>query len=155
MTAPRSRMMAILTVVAMLAVGVCIGVALDRNLLHRRGDGRDRGRGRGPFGMMNEPADSASRTRMRDRIVKRITDELTLTTAQAHAVDSIFARQEVQLDSMRARVGPQLDSLRDRMRQSIDSVLTPEQRIKFAESRRRFDARRRANDGDGPPPPRQ
>lgn len=155
MTTPRSRMMAILTVVAMLAIGVCIGVALDRTLLHRRGDGRDHGRGRGPFGLMNEPADSASRTRMRERIVKRITDDLALTSAQVHAVDSIFARQETQLDSMRARVGPQLDSLRDRMRQSIDSVLTPAQRIKFAESRKRFDSRRRPNEREGPPPPRE
>lgn len=155
MTTPRSRVMAILTVVAMLAVGVCIGVALDRNLLHRRGDGHDRGRGRGPLGMMGEPVDTASRNRMRERIVKRITDDLTLTPVQAHAVDSIFARQEMELDSMRARVGPQVDSLRDRMRRAIDSVLTPEQRVKMAETRKKFDARRRGNGRDGPPPPRE
>ena len=155
MTTPRSRVMAVLTVVAMLAIGICIGVALDRNLLHRRSDMRDRGRGRGPLGMMSEPVDTASRNRMRERIVKRITDDLSLTTVQAHAVDSIFARHETQLDSMRAHVGPQLDSLRDRMRQSIDSVLTPEQRTKFAESRKRFDGRRRGNGDDGPPPARR
>ncbi len=156
MTTPRSRLMAILTVVAMLAVGVCIGVALDRNLLHRRGDARDRSRGRGgPLGMMSEPVDTAGRSRMRERIVKRIADDLTLTQAQTLAVDSIFARHEMQLDSMRARVGPQVDSLRDRMRQSIDSVLTPEQRVKMAESRKKFDTRRRGNDGDGRPPARK
>ncbi len=156
MTTPRSRVMAVLTVVAMLAVGVCIGVALDRNLLHRRGDVRDRSRGRGgPLGMMSEPVDTAGRSRVRERIVKRIADDLTLTSAQAHAMDSIFARHELQLDSMRAHVGPQLDTLRDRMRLAIDSMLTPEQRIKFAESRKKFDARRRPHGGDGPPPARE
>ena len=148
--------MAVLTVVAMLAIGVCIGVALDRNLLHRRGDARDRSRGRGgPLGMMGEAVDTAGRSRIRERIVKRIADDLALTPTQAHKMDSLFARHELQLDSMRARVSPQVDSLRDRMRQAIDSMLTPEQRIKFAESRRKFDARRSANGGDGPPPPRE
>ena len=156
MTTPRSRVMAVLTVVAMLAVGVFIGVALDRNLLHRRGDVRDRSRGRGgPLGMMSEPVDTASHNRWRERIVKRIADDLALSPTQARAMDSIFARHELQLDSMRARVSPQVDSLRDRMRQSIDSMLTPAQRVKFAESRKKFEARRRPNGGDGPPPARR
>ena len=154
MTTPRSRVMAILTVVATLAVGVFIGAALDRGVLHPRGDWRGGrgGRGGGPFGFVNEPVDTASRNRMRARIVKRITDDLSLSPTQAHAVDSIFARRELQLDSLRAHVGPQLDSLRAQMRLSIDAVLTPAQRVKFAEQRKKMDARRKADSDDRRPP---
>jgi hypothetical protein len=150
MTTPRSRVLAILTVVAMLAIGTVAGIALDRGVLRRRSDQRG-GRGGGPLGMMGEPADTATRNRMRARIVKRISDELALTAVQSHSVDSIFARHELQLDALRSRVGPQLDSLRNQMRVSIDSVLTPDQRVNFADQRRKFDARRKAGDGGGPP----
>jgi len=151
MTTPRSRLMAVLTVVAILGIGVAVGIAVDRTVLRQYSDAsrgsRHGGRGGGgPFGIMTEPVDTASRNRMRARIVKRITEDLTLTPAQATSVNAIFARRELQLDSLRSRVGPQLDSLRDHMRASIDSVLTAEQRVKFAAARTRMDARRR-NDG--------
>jgi len=156
MTSPRSRAMAVLTVVAMLLIGVATGVAVERTVLHPRnaqwrggrgGDGRGGGGGGGPFGMMTEPVDTVSRNRMRTRIVRRITDDLSLTPAQASAIDGIFAHRELQLDSLRARVGPELDSLRNRMRASMDSVLTPTQRAKWAETRARMDARRRTGEG--------
>ena len=150
MTTPRSRLLAILTVVAMLAIGTVAGVALERIVLHRRSDHRPRGGG-GPLGVISDPVDTAGHNRMRAHIMKRITEDLSLTAPQAHAVDSIFARRELQLDSLRARVGPHLDSLRDQMRVSIDSVLTPDQRVKFAEQRKKFDARRKAGDGGRPP----
>jgi hypothetical protein len=137
--------MAILTVIATLTLGIALGIVVERRVLHRRPDGRGNRGGGGPFGMMSEPGDSASRNRMRGRIVTRITEELALTPAQAQSVDAIFARRELQLDSLRLRVGPQLDSLRDQMRAAIDSVLTPEQRVKSAEQRRRMDERRRAD----------
>ena len=149
MTTPRSRTMAVLTVIAMLTIGVFAGVAIDRTLLKTPRDGR-RGRG-GPFGMMTEPVDTAKRNRMRERIVKHLTDDLTLTPTQATAVNAIFARRELQLDSLRSRLGPQLDSLRNQLRVSMDSVLTPEQRTKFAETRKKYDAHRGASSGDGPP----
>ena len=162
MTTPRSRAMAVLTIVAMLGIGVALGVAVERTILHRRTDqwrgGREGGDGRGgsggPFGMMTEPLDTISRNRMRARIIARITDDLSLTPAQATAIDAIFVRRELQLDSLRARVGPQLDTLRNHMRASMDSVLTPEQRVKWAAARKRMDARRgggeqRDRDGGG------
>ena len=152
MTTPRSRTMAVLTVIAMLTIGVFAGVAIDRTLLKPPRDMR-RGRG-GPFGMMTEPVDTANRNRMRERIVKHLTDDLTLTPTQATAVNAIFARRELQLDALRLRVGPQLDSLRNQMRLSMDSVLTPEQRTKFAETRKKYDARHTGGGGDGAPPPR-
>ncbi|MCC7055354.1 MAG: hypothetical protein IT355_18925 [Gemmatimonadaceae bacterium] len=158
MTTPRSTLMAVLTVVAVLCVGIVAGIGLDRSLLHRRADVRGSGGGGGgggrrggggPFGIMDAPPDTASRNRMRARIVRRIADDLTLTPAQVKSVDSIFVVRERQLDTLRARVGPQLDSLRDQMRASIDSVLTPAQREKFATSRQRMEQRRRGG-GDEP-----
>ncbi len=150
MTTPRSRVMAVLTVLAVLGVGVASGIALDRTWLARRAPSRGGMRGGGgPFGMMTEPVDTAVRNRMRTRIVKRITDDLALSAAQSAAVSQIFMHRELQLDSLRARVGPQLDSLRLQMRSSMDSVLTPEQRVKFAESRRKMEARWRAGNRDG------
>ncbi len=166
MSAPRSRVMAVLTVLAALGVGVAIGIAVERTVLHRSGEpwrggrwrGGNGGRGAEPFSMMTEPPDTASRHRMRGRIVKRITDDLALSASQSTAIDAIFVRRELQLDSLRARVGPQLDTLRDHMRASMDSVLTPTQRAKWAETRRRIDARhsrsadraRRERDDSGP-----
>ena len=150
MTTPRSRVMAVLTVLAMLGIGVALGIVADRTLLrHRpddRGDRGGRGGRGGPWGMMTEPVDTANRHRMRERIVKRITDQLALSPTQAAAVGGIFARRELQLDSLRARVGPQLDSLRDQMQASLDSVLTPAQRVTFAANRKKMDERRRASE---------
>lgn len=149
MTTPRSKLMAVLTLLGALCVGVVIGVGVDRSMLHRRGAWRG-GRGPGgPFGMMGEATDTASRNRFRGRIMKRMTDELALTAAQVTSIETMFVRREQHLDSLRARVEPQLDSLRDQMRASIDSVLTPEQRTKFAEARRRMDQRRRGGSSDG------
>ncbi len=151
MTTPRSRVMAVLTVVAMLAIGIFAGIALDRGVLRKRNDFHG-GRGGGPLGVITDPVDSASRNRMRARIMKHITEDLTLTAAQAASIDLVFAHHELQLDSLRSHVGPQLDSLRSQMRASIDSVLTAEQRVKLAETRRKMDARRRGRGGGGPPP---
>ena len=146
MTTPRSRLMAGLTVVAMLAIGIVVGIGVDRRLLDRRPAYRGGNRGGGggnPFGMIAEPVDTASRNRMRARIVKRITDDLTLTADQARAIDAIFARNEAQLDSVRVYLRPRLDSLRTQMRASMDSVYTPEQRLKSAELRKQMEERRR------------
>jgi Spy/CpxP family protein refolding chaperone len=147
MTGTRSRLMAVVTVLASVAFGVGIGILLDRTVLGRRPPFRG---GRGGFvSMMTEAPDPAARERERQRIVARMTDELALTPAQATRVTALFLARETQLDSVRLRVRPQLDSLRDAMRASMDSVLTAEQRAKFAELRKRMEQRSRR--GGGPP----
>ena len=158
MTSTSSRVMAVLTVVAMLAIGIVAGIGLDRSMLRKRSDfrtgqGSPGGPRGGPFGAMTEPVDTAHRNRMRARIVKNIAEDLALTPTQAKAVDAIFARRELQLDSLRSHVGPQLDSLRDQMRMSIDSVLTPDQRTKFAARRKEREARHREGKRDDASPP--
>ena len=150
MTTPRSRTMAVLTVIAMLAIGIFAGIGLDRGVLRKRTDFRG-GRGGGPLGAITDPVDTASRNRMRARIIKHITEDLTLTASQATSIEHVFARHEMQLDALRSHVGPQLDSLRNQLRASIDSVLTTEQRVKLAETRKKMDARRREGGGGGPP----
>jgi Spy/CpxP family protein refolding chaperone len=137
----RSRIMAAVTVFMTLLLGVAIGVAADRTLLHsRRPDFRGRG---GPFGMLGAPADTAMRNQMRTRVITRVTRELSLTPAQVSQISAIFARGENRLDSVRVSVSPRLDSVRMQMRAAIDSVLTPEQRVKFAAARQRMEGRRR------------
>ena len=141
MTTPRSRIMALLTVLAVLGVGVAIGVAVDRSLLRRQSDrSHDHRGGRGggrSFGMMGDLQDTATRNRMRGRIVKRLTDELALTAVQVRQVDAIFATRERQLDTLRAHI-------------AIDSMLTPSQRVKATAMRARWqDRRRRGGDDRG------
>jgi hypothetical protein len=152
MTNLRTRILAAITVVATLGVGIAIGIAADRSMLRRRFGGGGPGRGGmgGPLGMIGADApDSATRHRMRQRIVGRMRTELDLTPAQERSVDSIFASRELQLDALRGRMRPTLDSLRDQMRLAMDSVLTPAQRIKLAEQRKRMEARR-GGSGRGP-----
>jgi hypothetical protein len=148
MSEPRSRQMALLTVLASVVLGIGAGVLLDRTVLHRRPPSRGPRGGGGMMAMLAERPDPATRARERQRIVGRITEELSLTPTQVAQVDRVFANREEQLDAIRVRIRPKLDSLRDAMRQSMDSVLTPEQRTKFAEIRRRMDAR--ARDGRSP-----
>jgi hypothetical protein len=57
-------------------------------------------------------------------------------------------RQGRELRAVRSQVQPQLDSIISRTRLELDSVLTPEQRQKAAEIRRRHPRPHR------PPPPR-
>jgi vacuolar-type H+-ATPase subunit E/Vma4 len=109
-------------------------------MLTRRFDGR--GRGGPPSFMGRDQPDSASRDRMRKRIISRMRDELALTAVQERSLDSVFQTHERQLDVVRGRVRPSLDSLRDQMRAGVDSALTPEQRVKLTESRKRREAER-------------
>lgn len=142
MTLPRSRLLATLTILAVLGIGVVVGVSIDRMLLHRREAARPRTGSGSPFGIIGEAPDTTGRRRMRERIVQRMTEELTLTAAQKVSIDSIFARRELQLDSLRNHVRPALDSMRSQMRSAIEAVLTPEQRTKFEESRKKREGRR-------------
>ena len=152
MTLPRSRLMATLTILAVLCLGTVIGVALDRTLLNRRPDNWRGGGSRGggppsPFGFLgNEAPDSAERLRMRTRVIGRMRESLTLTDAQATALDSVFAHHESQLDSIRRLVRPRLDSLSAEMRAGTDGILTPEQRTKLTEIRKQRAERRRRAD---------
>jgi hypothetical protein len=117
-----------------LLVGGLAGVAVDRHLLLRRmfRPGWERFEGRRP------PRDREFRN--------RFAKEVGLSAAQQVRIDSIMDRQARELRLVRSQVQPQLDSIIIRTRRQLDSVLTPEQRTKAEEIRRKHPR------PPGPPP---
>jgi Spy/CpxP family protein refolding chaperone len=116
---PRA-LIALLCVVNLL-VGAAAGVAIDRST---RSGGR--GHRRGP------PT--------ADRMVQRLTDELELTPEQAAQIKAIFEGQQAafkeamaQVQAAAEEVRPRMDALRARTDEEITALLTPPQRLRFAE----------------------
>jgi Spy/CpxP family protein refolding chaperone len=114
--------------------GGLAGIAIDRRVLLPRKFGAhfEHGPGRRP------PRDREFR--------RRFAEELGLTDQQRVRIDSIMDRQGRELRAIRGRVQPQLDSIIGRTRRELDSILTPEQRKKAEEIRRRHPR------PPGPPP---
>lgn len=88
----------------------------------------------------------------------RFARELGLSAEQQKRIDSIMDRQGRELRAVRGRVQPDVDTIIRRTRRALDSVLTPEQREKAAELRRRHPRPPgpppgRGPDGPGEPPP--
>src|SRR3989475_8880107 len=65
-----------------------------------------------------------------DALVKYLSRELDLSSAQRDSVRAIIARHRPETDSLWARVRPRFDSIKARMRAEIDAQLTPEQRTR-------------------------
>src|SRR6185312_15882327 len=129
---PPGPLMAVLVLLLVAIVGGFVGVALDRLvLLPHTGFGHRHGPG-GP------PRDREFRA--------RFARELGLSPEQQTRIDSIMDRKGRELRAVRGQVQPTLDSIIARTRRSIDSVLTPEQRTKAEEFRRKHPR------PPGPPP---
>jgi Spy/CpxP family protein refolding chaperone len=138
----RARLLAALVLLLVAVAGGLAGVALDRlvllpHMLGRPGFGHDHGPGRGP----RDP-------KFRARIAK----ELGLTPEQQIRIDSIMERKGRELRGVRGQVQPTLDSIVTRTRRQVDSVLTPEQRKKAEEFRRKHPRPPPEVFGPGPPP---
>jgi Spy/CpxP family protein refolding chaperone len=119
------RVAAVVLLLAVIAGGLA-GIALDRLLLlpgPYRGSRFEHGPGRHP------PHDREFR--------RRFAGEVGLSAQQQARIDSIMDRQGRELRTIRRQVQPQLDSIVSRTRRELDSILTPEQRQKAAEIRRR------------------
>jgi Spy/CpxP family protein refolding chaperone len=129
--------MAVVVLLLAALAGGLAGVALDRTVLLRHmfpGSG---------FGYEHGPGDGPPRDReFRARIAK----ELGLSPEQQIRIDSIMDRRGRELRAVRAQVQPTLDSIITRTRRQVDSVLTPEQRKKAEEFRRKHPR------PPGPPP---
>jgi hypothetical protein len=132
---PRAPLVAALVLLLAILAGGLAGIALDRLVLlprmfHRAGFEQ---------GMRRLPP--------RDREFRnRFAREVGLTPQQQIRIDSIMDRQGRELRAVRGQAQPQLDSIIQRTRRELDAVLTPDQRQKAAEIRRRPPRRR------GPPP---
>jgi Spy/CpxP family protein refolding chaperone len=142
MTAPEARAkratgpwLAGLVLLLAVIVGGLGGIALDRHvLLPRMFHHGDFDHGPGP----HPPRDRDFR--------RRFANELGLTEEQQTLVDSIMDRQGRELRAVRGKVQPEVDSIITRTRRQLDSVLTPDQRKKAEEMRRRHPR------PPGPPP---
>ncbi len=130
----RGRWLATLVLVLAVLAGGLGGVVLDRLVLL---PAMGRGHSWEVGAVRRQPRDREFRT--------RFSRELGLSPAQEQRVDSIMERRGRELRAVRGRVQPQLDSIISRTRLALDSVLTPEQRQKAAEMRRRHPRHSRPN----------
>ncbi|MFL5533411.1 MAG: hypothetical protein ACJ8BC_15715 [Gemmatimonadales bacterium] len=137
---PGGRLLAVLVLLLVAVAGGLAGVAVDRRmLLPRKFEGHRFEHGPGPH-------------RPRDREFRnRFARELGLSPDQQTRIDSIMEHQGHELRGVRRQVQPQLDSIVSRTRRQLDSVLTPEQRKKAEEIRRKHPRPLGPPPGDGPP----
>ena len=137
---PSGRVLAFLVLLLVAVAGGMAGVAIDRRvLLPRKFEGHRFEHGPGPHG----PRDREFRN--------RFAHELGLSPDQQTRIDSIMEHQGRELRAIRHQVQPQLDSIVSRTRRQLDLVLTPEQRKKAEEIRRRHPRPPGPPPGDGPP----
>jgi Spy/CpxP family protein refolding chaperone len=134
---PRGRLLATVVLLLVALAGGLAGIALDRRVLLPRLFGP-----RFEHGLGHHPP---------REFRKRLARELGLTAEQQTRIDSIMSRQGQELRAIRRGVQPQLDSIISRTRRELDSVLTPEQREKAQEIRRRHPRPPGLFQG-GPPP---
>jgi len=85
----------------------------------------------------------------RQRIVRRLSSELKLSTDQTTQLDKIMEESFKKMDEQRKQVEPQFKAIRDETSSRIRQILTPEQLPKFNEMLQRFEKRRSRQ---GPPP---
>lgn len=125
-------------VIVILVIGFGAGVASDRYLLL----------GRRPFGGRPGPPKPTE-------IAVRMSQELGLSADQRMRLEAVFERNGDRLEKFRAQTRAEFERLRNQLDTEISAILTPEQRAKFEEQRKR---RGRAPGGRGggrgfPPPP--
>ena len=121
------RVAALLLLAGVFAIGVVLGVGLERV--------RDRG-ARETHRVRDGVPVWALPERDQRRHWARVSDRLALTPGQRASVDSILTIRARQLEAARAQVEPTMSSIMASARSQIDSVLTPDQRAKLQELRR-------------------
>jgi Spy/CpxP family protein refolding chaperone len=77
----------------------------------------------------------------------RLTTQLRLNETQQQRVKAILEQYSAPMDSLWAEIRPKYEPLRQAMRADIRQVLTDEQRTKYEEMLRRYDAERSNRQG--------
>ncbi len=147
-SAAPSRGLVIAVLVAIFLGGILGGIAVDRTLLHGRGDHRPpRGMMGGPGGPGDlggpggpggpgRPMDPERRAEMQKHMVERLARELNLTEDQRAKVAEMIPRHMAAFDSLRQSMAPQLKGLLDTLNADMERVLTPEQVDQWRKMRR-------------------
>ena len=78
--------------------------------------------------------------RMRDRMERRLTSDLTLTPEQRVKAHTILLSTYAQLQQLRTELGPRYLAIVDQAQSELSTMLTPEQRVTFEKlvKKRRF-----------------
>jgi Spy/CpxP family protein refolding chaperone len=121
-----TRMAAVVVVVAFIA-GILVGVAGDHLYLIHNG--------------RLSPRRSARFAA--DRMADNLSRSLDLTPQQKTQVQQIIERHRTKIDATMSTVRPQVRKELDATNAEIDTILTPQQRTKFAAVRMQMEARRR------------
>ena len=117
-TAKRARLMGLVVLVVMFAIGALTGAATMRVATGEESDPRARSESRRPG----------------------LFETLQLTAQQQAQVDEIMERRRAEVDAFWKQNGPQLRAIMDSARAEIRAVLTPEQQAleeQFRAERRR------------------
>jgi hypothetical protein len=86
-----------------------------------------------------------------DRMTERLASELNLTQQQKTQVQQIIERHRAKIDAAMSNVRPQVRQELDATNAEIETILTAEQRTKFATLRMRVGPRHRDRVGGQPP----
>jgi Spy/CpxP family protein refolding chaperone len=121
-----TRAAAIAVVVVAFIAGILVGVAGDHLYLIKTGRLSPR---RGRFSA--------------ERMTDRLTHQLDLSAQQKTQVQQIIERHRAKIDATMANVRPQVRQELEATNAEIETVLTPEQKTKFADLRMRIGAKRR------------
>jgi Spy/CpxP family protein refolding chaperone len=85
-----------------------------------------------------------------ERMTDRLTHQLDLTSQQKTQVQQIIERHRAKIDATMANVSPKVRQEVEATNAEIETVLTAEQKAKFADLRMRIEARRRDRNSPRP-----
>jgi Spy/CpxP family protein refolding chaperone len=134
--AKQSRLAAVLLVVAVLVLGIALGVlgtylegyrVFGASMIHRTRPDRS------PAAQQHE----------RQARVEQMTKDLGLTADQQQKLDSALTQMSTTYGGIHQQFGAQMDQARKQGRDSIRAILTPEQVAKFDETMRKMDEERK------------
>ena len=139
--ANKSRRAAVLLVIAVLVLGIALGV-LGTYLEGYRVFGS---------GMMHRTRpdhSTAAQQRERQARVEQMTKDLGLNADQQQKLDSTLTQMSTTYAGIHQQFGAQMDQARKQGRESIRAILTPEQAAKFDETMRKMDEERKKQQGN-------
>jgi Spy/CpxP family protein refolding chaperone len=123
----KTRTAAVVVVIVAFLAGILVGVAGDHLYLIRSGR------------LFPRHASRFAADRMSERLAK----ELQLTAQQKTQVQQIIERHRAKIDALMSNVRPQVRHELDATNAEIETILTPDQRTKFAALHLHVGSRRR------------